>query len=176
MANFSEADLARLRANLAGTTPQTTKRKVSRQNRANRQAGADFESRLDRYHEDLKARGLAIVMRTNPKIRMTGPTSAQVIGKGECDNIAFLNSGWVVHFDSKSRSGEAFSYTGKDVEHQQQWLRSMAAMGHGAGLLVFWSDFGEVRWHPVESFDKRVRREEGKLCEGVAWLPVVTRR
>jgi hypothetical protein len=146
---------------------------TSRQNRANRKAGADFESILDGYHEELLLRGLARVMRTNPQVRMTGPKSAIVTGKGECDNVAFLASGWVVHFDSKSRAGDAFSYAGRDVEHQQEWLRAMAAFGHGAGLLVWWSDYQECRWHPVESFEKRVRRIDGELCNSVEWLPVV---
>jgi hypothetical protein len=67
----------RLVANLTGTADQTAR------NAANQQTGADFEKRLDGYHAELMTTGQAMIMRTNPKIRMTGPGRAAIVGKGE---------------------------------------------------------------------------------------------
>lgn len=60
----------RLVGNLTGNGEKTAR------NAANRQEGADFEKRLDSYHAELMAANKAQVMRTNPKIRMTGPGRA----------------------------------------------------------------------------------------------------
>lgn len=135
----------------------------------NQQTGADFEKRLDGYHAELMMTGQAMVMRTNPKIRMTGPGRAAIVGKGEVDYVAFLPSGHCVHFDAKSRTGKAFSI-GADFEHQLNWLRKMHDYGNSAGLLVFWRDYNEARWHSVLTFDKRVRMEDGAPVLGVEWL------
>lgn len=145
---------------------------TSLRNAANRQEGADFEKRLDGYHEELRLTGRAWVMRTNPKVRMTGPGRAAITGKGEVDNIAFMADGRVVHFDTKVRQEKAFSIA-SDAQHQIDWLRWMREAGHTAGLLVFWKDHGQVCWHPVQSFDKRVRMEDGTPCAGVDWLETV---
>jgi len=156
----------------AATPPSTTERR----NAANRQEGAAFENRLNLYHQSLDAQGLAKPYKTNPDIKMTGANRAVVIGKGPVDYIVPLATGALVCFDAKSRTGTAFSYSGKDVAHQLAWLRTMAHWGHPAGLLVYWKDYDQVRWHPIASFDKRVRLADGALVAGVAWLPVVTGR
>lgn len=155
----------RLVANLTGATDHTER------NVANRQEGADFEKRLDGYHAELMATGKAMVMRTNPKIRMTGANRAVVIGKGECDYVALLNTGRLVSFDAKSRTDKAFSVSA-DFEHQLNWLRTSWGYGHYAGLLVYWKDYGEVRWHSVQTFDKRVRMADGVPVVGVEWMPL----
>lgn len=153
----------RLVANLTGAPDQTER------NAMNQQTGADFEKRLDGYHAELMTTGQAMVMRTNPKIRMTGPGRAAIVGKGEVDYVAFLPSGMSVHFDAKSRTGKAFSI-GADFEHQLNWLRKMHDYGNSAGLLVLWRDYNEARWHSVQTFDKRVRMEDGVPVPGVEWL------
>lgn len=153
----------RLVANLAGTADQTAR------NSANQQTGADFEKRLDGYHAELMATGQAMIMRTNPKIRMTGPGRAAITGKGEVDYVAFLGNGRCVHFDAKSRTKDAFSI-GADFGHQLNWLRKMCDYGHAAGLLVHWRDCNEVRWHSVQTFEKRVRMGDGVPLPGVEWL------
>lgn len=153
----------RLVANLTGTADQTER------NAANQQTGADFEKRLDGYHAELMATGQATVMRTNPKIRMTGPGRAAIVGKGEVDYVAFLPNRNSVHFDAKSRTGKAFSI-GSDFEHQLNWLRKMYDYGNDAGLLVYWRDHNETRWHSVQTFGKRVRIEDGAPLPGVEWL------
>lgn len=138
-------------------------------NAANQQEGATFQSRLDSYHEELRLTGRGIVYRTNPDIRVTGPGRAAITGKGPVDYIAFLSRGPVVHFDAKSRAGDAFSI-GADMEHQIAWLNLMNLYGHRAGLLVWWKDVQECRWHPVHTFDKRVRLEAGTPVDGIEWL------
>lgn len=157
----------RLVGNLTGNGEKAAR------NAANRQEGADFEKRLDGYHAELMAADKAQVMRTNPKIRMTGPERAAIVGKGECDYVALLNDGRVVSFDAKSRASNAFSI-GADFAHQMAWLRKAWDYGHGAGLLVYWKDYDECRWHPVQTFDKRVRMADGVPIDGVEWLAVFT--
>lgn len=136
-------------------------------NTLNQIRGKSFEDRLLAYHAELEARHLARVMRTNPKIRVTGPGMAVIIGKGEVDFVAFLANGKVIHFDAKSRQKDAFSL---EDEHQVDWLRNQAAYGHTSGYLVYWSDHDEVRWHPIETIEKRVRLKEGTPVRGVNWL------
>lgn len=136
-------------------------------NTLNQIRGKSFEDRLLAYHAELEAKHLARIMRTNPKIRVTGPGRAVIIGKGEVDFVAFLANGKVVHFDAKSRQKNAFSL---EDEHQTDWLRNQAAYGHTAGYLVYWSDYGEVRWHPIETIEKRVRLIEGTPVRDVEWL------
>lgn len=136
-------------------------------NTRNQAHGKRFEDWLIDYHAELEARHLARVMRTNPKIRVTGPGRAVIIGKGEVDFVAFLANGKVVHFDAKSRQKDAFSL---EDEHQVDWLRNQAAYGHTAGYLVYWSDHDQVRWHPIETIEKRVRLKEGSPVNDVAWL------
>lgn len=136
-------------------------------NTLNQIRGKSFEDRLLAYHAELEAKRLARIMRTNPKIRVTGPGRAVIIGKGEVDFVAFLANGKVVHFDAKSRQKDAFSL---EDEHQVDWLRNQAAYGHTAGYLVYWSDYGEVRWHPIETIEKRVRLIEGTPVRDVEWL------
>lgn len=157
----------RLVANMTGATDQTER------NVANRQEGIDFEKRLDAYHAELMLTKKAMVMRTNPKIRMIGPGRAAIVGKGEVDYVAFLPDGRGVHFDAKSRTDKAFSI-GTDFEHQLTWLRTAHAFGYAAGLLVYWRDHGDVRWHGVQTFDKRVRRDDGQPVSGVEWLALFT--
>lgn len=157
----------RLVANMTGTTDQTAR------NSANQQTGADFEKRLDGYHAELMATGQVMIMRTNPKIRMTGPGRAAITGKGEVDYVAFLRDGRCVHFDAKSRTGKAFSI-GPDFEHQLNWLRKIHDYGNDAGLLVHWRDYNEVRWHSVQTFEKRVRLADGVPLPGVEWLGLFT--
>jgi len=153
----------RLVANLTGNGEQAAR------NTANRQEGEAFEKRLDGYHAELMATNQAQVMRTNPKIRMTGPGRAAIVGKGECDYVALLSDGRVVTFDAKSRASNAFS-VGADFEHQMTWLRKAWDYGHAAGLLVYWKEYGACRWHPVQTFDKRVRMADGVPVNGVEWL------
>lgn len=155
----------RLVGNLTGTGEQAAR------NAANRQEGEAFEKRLDGYHAELMATNQAQIMRTNPKIRMTGPGRAAIVGKGECDYVALLSDGRVVMFDAKSRASNAFSI-GADFEHQMTWLRKVCDYGHGAGLLVYWKEYSECRWHPVQTFDKRVRMADGVPIIGVEWLAV----
>ena len=136
-------------------------------NTLNQERGKRFEDRLLAYHAELEAKHLARIMRTNPKIRVTGPGRAVIIGKGEVDFVAFLANGKVVHFDAKSRQKDAFSL---EDEHQVDWLRNQAAYGHTSGYLVYWSDYDQVRWHPIETIEKRVRLKEGTPVNDVAWL------
>lgn len=143
-----------------------------RRNRNNRREGEAFEERLRSYHEELRLTGQATVYKTNPNLRMTGRNTAVITGKGPCDFMAFLSSGAVVVFDAKSRAENAFSI-GKDMAHQLEWLHTMARYGHAAGLLVYWKEHERVRWHPVASFDQRVRMADGLPVADVAWLPVV---
>ena len=145
---------------------------TSLRNAANRQEGADFEKRLNGYHEELRLTGKALIYKTNPDIRMTGPGRAAIVGRGPCDYFGFLSNGRVVMFDAKSRAQKAFSI-GDDMQHQITWMLGIAAQGHTAGLLVYWKDHGQVCWHPVQSFDKRVRMEDGTPCAGVDWLETV---
>lgn len=141
-------------------------------NTRNRSEGERFQAQLDAYHEQLRLREQATVYRTNPDIRMVEPGKAVVVGKGPVDYMAFLAGGRVVHFDAKSRAGDAFSI-GQDMAHQVTWLQTMRGYGHGAGLLVWWKDQAHCRWHPVSSFEKRVRMRDGFLAVGVEWLPTV---
>ena len=157
----------RLVGNLTGNGDKAAR------NAANRQEGEAFEKRLDGYHAELMATNQAQVMRTNPKIRMTGANSAIVVGKAECDYVALLNDGRVVAFDAKSRQDHAFSI-GTDFSHQMTWLRKACDYGHGAGLLVYWKEYNECRWHPVQTFDKRVRMADGAPIIGVEWLALFT--
>jgi penicillin-binding protein-related factor A (putative recombinase) len=153
----------RLVGNLTGNGEQAAR------NTANRQEGEAFEKRLDDYHAELMATNQAQIMRTNPKIRMTGPGRAAIVGKGECDYVALLSDGRVVTFDAKSRASTAFSIS-SDFEHQMTWLRKASDYGHTAGLLVYWKDYDECRWHSVQMFDKRVRMADGVLMNDVEWL------
>lgn len=155
----------RLVGNLTGGGEQSAR------NAANRQEGEAFEKRLDGYHAELMATNQAQIMRTNPKIRMTGPGRAAIVGKGECDYVALLSDGRVVTFDAKSRASNAFSI-GTDFEHQMTWLRKAWDYGHAAGLLVYWKEYNECRWHPVQTLDKRVRMADGVPVDGVEWLAV----
>ena len=155
----------RLVGNLTGTGEKSAR------NAANRQEGEAFEKRLDGYHAELMATNQAQIMRTNPKIRMTGANSAIVVGKAECDYVALLSDGRVVAFDAKSRQDHAFSIS-SDFAHQMTWLRKAWDYGHAAGLLVYWKEYNECRWHPVQTFDKRVRMADGALINGVEWLPL----
>ena len=98
----------------------------SLRNTRNRAAGQRFEDRLEAYHNGLVADGQAMIMRTNPKIRVTSPGKAVIVGKGEVDYIAFLPTGRVIHFDAKSRKDKAFTL---DDQHQIAWLRAMSAFG-----------------------------------------------
>lgn len=136
-------------------------------NSRNQRAGQSFEDTLAIYHATVT--DLATVMKTNPKIRVTGPGRAVVIGKGEVDYIAFLCDGRVVHFDAKSRAGDAYSL-GADAAHQTQWLRTQADYGHIAGYLVNWSDYNLVTWHSIGTIEKRVRMRDGLAVDGVKWL------
>lgn len=136
-------------------------------NSRNQRAGQSFEDWLAAYHATVT--DLATVMITNPKIRVTGPGRAVIIGKGEVDYIAFLVDGRVVHFDAKSRAGDAYSL-GTDAEHQTQWLRLQRIYGHIAGYLVYWSDHGLVTWHDIDTIEKRVRMKDGVAVDGVKWL------
>lgn len=139
-------------------------------NTSNRATGAAFEKRLDGYHKELEITGRARILHTNPKIRMTGPNTAAVVGKGEVDRICFCADGRVIHFDAKSRAGNSF-YT--QDEHQVAWLRQMAEWGHVAGWVVNWHEHGEVRWHPVSTFSNKVVRTDGVIVSGVDWLEVL---
>lgn len=150
----------------------STQHVVSRRNARNRQSGSDFEGRLHRYHEELRLTGQATVYKTNPDIRVTSPGKAVIVGAGPCDYFAFLANGRVVMFDAKSRAEKAFQI-GKDFAHQLAWLDTMRAYGHITGLLVWWKDHGECRWHPSDTFAKRVRLADGILLEDVSWLPAV---
>ena len=141
----------------------------SRTNARNRQEGDNFEKRLQGYHEELSITGQAMVYKTNPDIRVTSPGRAVITGKGPCDYFAFLSSGHVVVFDAKSRQGSGFSIS-TDFEHQMAWLRKAHDYGHAAGLLVYWKDYDECRWHSVQMFDKRVRMADGVLMNDVEWL------
>lgn len=153
----------RLVGNLTGNSDKAAR------NAANRQEGEAFERRIDGYHAELMATNQAQIMRTNPKIRMTGANSAIVVGKGECDYVALLSDGRVVTFDAKSRQDNAFSISA-DFAHQMTWLRKAFDYGHAAGLLVYWKDYNECRWHAVQTFDKRVRMADGVPIIGVEWL------
>ena len=141
-------------------------------NGRNRSEGEQLQARLDVYHAQLAAVDQATVYRTNPDMRMIAPGRAIVTGKGPVDYVAFLATGRVVHFDAKSRAGDAFS-VGTEMAHQLNWLGTMRAYGHLAGLLVWWKDFAECRWHPVGSFEKRVRMRDGFQVVGVEWLATV---
>lgn len=144
-------------------------------NQQNRNMGEWFEKQLDAYHAELHRQGKAEVYRTQPAVRLTGHNRAVVVGRGPVDYIAFLANGRTVHFDAKTRQAgdeDAFS-TGSDMAHQITWLRRRQQEGHTSGLLVFWWDIGECRWHPIENFDKRVRRREGLCVEGFAWLDLL---
>lgn len=147
-----------------------TKTDQTARNTHNRHAGAAFEKRLDGYHKELEVRRIARVLQTNPKIRMTGPNTAVVVGKGEVDRICFVADGRVIHFDAKSRKGEYF-YT--EAEHQVKWLQDMAEWGHIAGWIVYWNEYNEVRWHPVSTFGNRINRADGLVVPGVQWLEVL---
>lgn len=136
-------------------------------NSRNQRAGQSFEDTLAIYHATVT--DLATVMKTNPKIRVTGPGRAVVIGKGEVDYIAFLYDGRVAHFDAKSRAGDAYSL-GADAAHQTQWLRTQADYGHIAGYLVYWSEYNLVTWHSISTIEKRVRMKDGIAVDGVKWL------
>lgn len=144
----------------------------STRNTLNRSEGERFQARLDDYHAQLRAADQALVYRTNPDMRMIEPGKAIVTGKGPVDYIAFLAGGRVVHFDAKSRAGDAFSIA-QEMAHQLNWLATMRAYGHLAGLLVWWKDQQQCRWHPVGSFAKRVRLQDGYLVVGVEWLPTL---
>ncbi len=145
---------------------------VAGRNGRNRSEGEQLQARLDVYHEELRAADRAVVYRTNPDMRMVAPGRAIVTGKGPVDYVAFLATGRVVHFDAKSRAGDAFS-VGAEMAHQLNWLGTMRAYGHWAGLLVWWKDHEQCRWHPVGSFEKRVRMRDGFTVVGVEWLATV---
>lgn len=153
-----------------GADGQADRRAV--RNTRNRSEGERFQAQLDDYHERVRAEGQATVYRTNPDIRLVAPGRAVVVGKGPVDYMAFLAGGQVVHFDAKSRAGDAFS-VGRDMVHQVDWLMTMSAYGHVAGLLVWWKDHTQCRWHPVGSFEKRVRMRDGFRIVGVEWLPTI---
>ena len=140
----------------------------TKRNAQNQQTGAWFQSVLDGYHEELKLRKLATVHRTQPETKILDYPNAIVCGKGPVDYMAFLPGGKTIHFDAKSRADD-FT-VGNDMDHQEDWLRDMAAMGHIAGLLIWWHKWGECRWHPVSSFDRRVRRLDGIPINGFQWL------
>lgn len=151
---------------------QMDSRQVERNTR-NRSEGEAFQARLDSYHTQLRLEGKALAYRTNPDIRLVSANRAVVTGKGPCDYFTFLADGRVVVFDAKSRAGSAFSINVADIGHQLAWLDTMRSYGHITGLLVWWKDHGECRWHPSDTFAKRVRLADGILLEDVAWLPAV---
>lgn len=152
---------------IAGSTTNQTAR-----NTQNQAAGSEFQARLDTYHAELHLRGLATIYRTRPDIKQLDRGRAVIVGRGPVDYIAWLPNGRCVFFDAKRRAGDAFTM-GRDAEHQLDWLRTMAGYGHAAGLLVWWADYGECRWHPIAGIDKRVRRPEGVAVRDVDWLPTV---
>jgi len=155
---------------LTGTDNNQTDR-----NTQNQATGADFQARLDTYHAELHLRRLATVYRTQPEIKQLDRGRAVIVGRGPVDYMAWLPNGHCVFFDAKRRAGAAFTM-GKDAEHQLDWLRTMADYGHAAGLLVWWADYGECRWHPIAGIDKRVRRPEGVGVRDVEWLPTLDAR
>lgn len=141
--------------------------------RDNRAAGEAFQDELDIYHRQLLLDGVALVHRTDPPMRYIGDGHWVPTGKGPVDYLAIVAGLGVVAFDAKVRSGTAFSIGAKD-EHQLQWLRDTVAVGGIAGYLVRWSDYNEVRWHPVATVDgKRVKIAHGTYCDGCQWLDTV---
>lgn len=165
MPRFSPAQARQLLQNTgqAGTDHTT-------RNTRNQATGKRFEDMLHAYHAGLQADGLARVMRTNPQVRVTGPGQARIVGKGEVDYIALLSNGKTIHFDAKSRAGDAFSL---GDEHQTDWLRTMHGYGHRAGYLVYWSDYGQVCWHDIAGIDKRVRMKDGVAVDSGRWLSLL---
>lgn len=163
--NMTPTEYRKLLKRTAGTQ--------SGRNTRNRSEGEAFQARLDSYHTQLRLEGKALAYRTNPDIRLVSANRAVVTGKGPCDYFAFLADGRVVVFDAKSRTGNAFSINVADIGHQLTWLDTMQSYGHITGLLVWWKDYGECRWHPSDTFVKRVRLGDGILLEDVAWLPAI---
>lgn len=141
--------------------------------RANREAGEAFQQELDIYHRELLRDGIALVLRTDPPMRYIGSGHWVPVGKGAVDYIATIAGYSPVAFDAKVRAGTAFTI-GRDEEHQLQWLQDHASLDYPAGYLVRWSDYDEVRWHPVETvIGKRVKIAHGHLCDGCRWLDAI---
>jgi len=153
----------------ADPAPSAAHIENQRRGRENQATGAAFQDELDIYHAGLTRSRTALVYRTDPAIRYAGDGLWRVVGKGPVDYLA-ITMDYVIGFDAKVRTGDAFSI---GEVHQLAWLKDMASLDQLAGYLVRWSDYDEVRWHPVGTVDgKRVRRGEGRLCEGVRWLEV----
>ena len=136
--------------------------------RANQAAGRNFENYLTQYHDLLMAQYGLVIYKTDPPIRYSRKHKAFVpTGKGPADYIVFRAVGLpLVIFDAKSKSGNTYTVPARD-EHQLDFLRSMADMGHIAGYFVRWVDFGEMRWHDVGDARgaKTFRHMDGILCE-----------
>lgn len=143
--------------------PRNRKKRGKRQgdqtvrNTQNQVEGAWFQDQLDAYHKWAESEGLLIGYRTMPETVQTGAFTARIIGKGPVDYISYLPDGQCVHFDAKSRQGDAFTAT---TRHQRDWLGTMHGWGFIAGWLVYWKDHNECRWHPYKT-EKRIRRAEG---------------
>lgn len=157
-------------------------------NAASRALGELFEQQLDGYHAELAHRGIATVRHNNPQAKLLGygqasvgtksggkrtytGTIAIITGKAETDYIAFLNGGIVVHFDAKVRAGDKFYMSAEKVAHQVEWLKTMRRHGCEAGLLVWWHEHSEYRWHSIDSWGerRRVDREDGTPCPAYEW-------
>ena len=169
MVKVSKQAYRRLRYNLTKQQTEEKAQKTLRNNR-NRKVGELFQTRLDGYHVELKTLGLATVYRTQPEVKIQDFPHATVTGKGPVDYLGFISRGRTIHFDAKARAQD-FTL-GDDMMHQDAWLRTMHRLGHIAGLFVWWHQHDECRWHPVDTFDRRVRRNDGILVPGIEWLQI----
>lgn len=146
-------------------------------NRGNRNMGEFFEKQLEAYHARLKQEGKALVLRQNPDYRMTGASTAVILGKGPVDYIGILPDGRSVHFDAKARQGDRFSLD-KRAKHQHEHLELVHSWGHLAGWLAYWHELGEYTWHTVPSVTTQtIYRKDGVVITngGIAsleWLSI----
>lgn len=138
--------------------------------------GQGWEELHKTWHDAYRRDRIALVVRTQPDMRMTGRNTAVVFGKGPPDYCG-MALGRPVLFDAKDASKDRL-YASQVPQHQASYLEACMVQGgwaflsvrlSGRQLVVPWHGVADAYWGKAKVLPLDVAVEFG----GGGWIEVV---
>lgn len=138
--------------------------------------GEGWQVMHDTWHDAYRRDRRGLVVRTQPQMRMTGPSTAVVYGKGPPDYCG-MALGRPVLFDAKDTAKDRL-YASQIPQHQASYLEACAVQGGwaflsvrvaGRQLVVPWVSVSDAYWGKVKALPLGGAVEFG----GGGWIEAV---